>query len=72
MRVKENYAKSAVEEADTEIRSGAEAEGAEREKEEAEARDWDEADIREEAERRREEAGDNAKAETEAAKRERA
>ena len=48
MREKENAAKSAVYEAATEIRAGAEAEGADRDREEAEARDWAEAEIREE------------------------
>ena len=40
MRVRENAAKNAVEEAATEIRSGAEAEVAERARAKAEARTW--------------------------------
>ena len=49
MRVRENAAKSAVEEAATEIRARVEAEEVEKERAEAEERAWDEADIREEA-----------------------
>ena len=40
VRVRENAAKSAVGEAATEVRAGAEAEGAERERSEAEERAW--------------------------------
>ena len=40
VRVRENAAKSAVEEAATEIRAGAEAKGSERERAEAEERAW--------------------------------
>ena len=64
--MRENAAKNAVEEAATDIRSGAEATGEERERAEAEARDWSEDEIREETERTRAEAGANAKSETEA------
>ena len=49
MRVRDNSTKSAVEESATEIKAGEEAEGAKRDREESEARAWDEADIREEA-----------------------
>ena len=45
--MRENSAKSAVEEADTEIGAGEEAEGAGRERAEAEARSWAGAEIRE-------------------------
>ena len=64
MRERWNSANIAVEEADTDIRAGEEAERAGRDRAEAEARDWAEADIREEAERIRQEAGANTKAET--------
>ena len=47
MRERENAAKSAVGGAATKIRAGAEAEGAERDRAEAEARAWDEAEIME-------------------------
>ena len=69
LRESENSAKSAVEEDVTEIRDGAEAEGAERDREEAEERAWAEAEIREETERTRAEAGTNTKAGTDAAER---
>ena len=44
--IRENAAKSAVEEAATGIRAGAEAEGADRDRAEAEVRAWAEAEIR--------------------------
>ena len=44
--MRENAANSAVEEAATKIRAGAESEGAERDRGEAEARSWTEAEIR--------------------------
>ena len=46
MRVRNNAANNTVEEAYTDIRSGVEAKGAERERAEVEARAWGEADIR--------------------------
>ena len=46
MRVTENAANSSVEEAATDIRSGAEAEGAERKRAESEARTWAEAEMK--------------------------
>ena len=67
MRVRKNAANNAVEEAYTEIRSGVEAKGAEIERAEVEARAWGEADIMEESERTKADAGSNAKYETEAA-----
>ena len=69
VRVRVNTTNNAVEEAATDIRSGAEEEGAERERSEAEARAWSKAEIREETERKRAEAGANTKAETEAVER---
>ena len=66
MRVRENAANYAAEEADTEIRSGVEAQGEDIERAESEASAWSEADIREETERKMEEAGTNKKADTEA------
>ena len=57
---------SAVEESVTKIRTMAKFEGLDRERAESEARAWDEADIREEAERTRAEAGENSKDDTEA------
>ena len=69
MRVRENSAKSAVEESDTEIRAGVEAEGAERDRAESEARAWSESEIREEVERTRAESGSNAKADNAAVER---
>ena len=68
----ENAANSAVEEAATEIRSGEEAEGADRYRSEADARAWAESGIREESERTREETGANTRVETEAVDRARA
>ena len=49
VRVRENVANSAVEEHANEIRYGVEAKGLERDRAEAEARAWAEAEIREEA-----------------------
>ena len=72
VRLRENAEKSAVAEAFSEIKAGAETEGADRERSEDEARAWYEADIREETEKSRKEAGANAKTETEAEKRARA
>ena len=66
MKVRENAANHAAEEADTEIRSGAEAQGEDIERAESEASAWSEADIREETEMKREEAGANKKDDTEA------
>ena len=69
VRLRENAEKSAVAEAFSEIKAGAETEGADRERSEDEARAWYEADIREEAESTMAEAGANVKAETEAVER---
>ena len=64
--MRENSANSEVEEAATEIRAMVEAYGEERERSEADARDWAESEIREEAERKMAESGANTKTETEA------
>ena len=53
-----------MEESVTKIRTMAKFEGLDRERAESEARAWDEADIREEAERTRAEAGSKTNYET--------
>ena len=72
VREMDNAANSAVEEAATDIKAKSEAKGAERDRAESEVRSWDEADIREEAEKTRAEAGAKVKDDTEAAERARA
>ena len=69
VRVRDNYAKSTLEEATTEIRSEAEAKGAEIYMAEAEARSWAESEIREDLYSTRAESGANGKADTEAVER---
>ena len=72
VRVRENAANSALEEDATNIRAGVESKKAGRKREGTEARDWDEYEIRVEAERKREEVGANTKTDNEAAQRARA